>query len=106
MSTIHHLTYVIYRDLTNSDLPGDIELVAVGAGIVDVDEMSWDEHLLSRAEWVNDPNLAPRYLPPVDVIHFTVHSPTDPPEQWIGTGFFPLDIVRKADLDGDQDHPA
>lgn len=92
MATVHTLTYVVERTLGSTDEPQHVVLAGVGAGIVDVDEMSWDEHLLSHTHWVASINVKPVYMPGRDRVFFRVYNDIGT-YAWIGSGTFPLDIT-------------
>lgn len=93
MATFHTLTYVVERTLGAPGSPAALTIVAgVGAGIVDVDEMSWDEHLLSHTHWVGSINIKPVYMPERDRVFFHIYTDIAT-SAWVGSGTFPLDLT-------------
>lgn len=85
MTTTKILTFSIHRTLDDTTF-----VAGVGAGIVDVDDMSWDERLLATTTWRDE--VRRRYMPPTDTVYFIVHDDTGS-ELWEATGPFPLAIT-------------
>lgn len=97
MASITALTFTVHR--TDPDT-NTTRVVAVGSGITDVDEMSWDEKLLALADWLPDA-IPARYHTGTDVVHFKVVT-EDAIVEYVGHGTFPLAFDRVDTPDGDR----
>ncbi len=98
MTTFTALTYSIVR---LDEQAQTRTLVGVGSGVVNVDEMSWDERLLATSTTWRRHATPGRYQPSTDVIHFNVHADDGTFTGWVGDGVFPINLTSLGDVTAD-----